>query len=237
MTKRGRDLFELLEMRLDGGASPRSRRQKKRPSERRQLRIGAWLSSLLRSRGRQRSASKPRRRKSAERTRLPLSVSGTWLAVLLLLALGGGFLLGRMTAGVAGPDELRTSKKVEKLEPGPLPAGRGSSDLGLQEEVATLSGHLLLVWKYPGDQRDQASALGEHLRAYGIDTARLRLATSTKTSENLWAVVVYVLDKDAADDYIERIKAVPPPASDETGWFARRLALPFKLIPLNPSNS
>ncbi len=81
-------------------------------------------------------------------------------------------------------------------------------------------------------QKDQARDLAMHLREHRLDTARIRSSISTKTRKNLWSVVVYVLDTDVVDDLIKRIRAVPPPAFDEAGRFARQLELGFPLVSL-----
>ena len=235
MSKRGRDLFELLEMRQSGGSSSRGRKRKRRPRDtERGRRAGAWFSALVGSLGsgaggkpgkstKSRKTARPSKsgkRKEPKSGPAPLSIPGTWLVALLLLALGGGFLLGRTTAGAKGSDELRTGNKTAKLMPGRLTPKGGSSDLGLQNEVETLSQYCYLMLVYRDSQRAQASQMAEYLRDHGLETARIRPGSNKKTGSPIWVVVVYVLDKDRS--YVDEIKAVPPPAFDTEKFVARQ---------------
>ena len=238
MTKRGRDLFELLELRQRGG-QPRKRPSSSRGSDfadrARQWVDGAAATfDRLRSRKakpsqRKKKADKPQRqrkqRPSKESQPAMVSIPGLWLAAMLLVALGSGFLVGRGTASAAsieGQEELRAGVPRTELKEPSLLEDRtsrvGSSDLGLQKDVETLSPFFYVVLNYPESEGNKATQLAEYLRTHGLDTARIRTFPSSTSGLPLWVVVVYVADREDQDGYRERLLSVPPPQ------FERRLA-------------
>jgi hypothetical protein len=225
LSKRGRDLFELLALR-QGGAPPRRARRSRSNDFEPGPRQPGWLARLWTGLGgRRRGKAKASKRAPPALVSLP----GTWLVALLCVALGGGFALGRGTAAAAGSDDLRAEAPTKMRVPGRLVPRAGPSDLDLHQEVETLSPYYLIVLNYPDAQRDAASELAEYLRAHDLKTARLR-SEEFKNGDPAWSVVVYLESPAEKDGVVDRIRNVPLPAFDQDGKLAARIAREFKLV-------
>lgn len=249
MRKRGRDLFELLELR-QRGTPPRPRQSSSSGAEF-ATRAKAWFEGAVasvrsrrpgQSKRKGKAKTKPRQQKKKADSAPPgtLPISGMWLAVMLLVALGAGFMLGRGTqlaAWSGGQETLRTSAPTpQPQQPGllaELTSRRGSTDIGLQDDVETLSPYFYVVLNYPKSKGDRATQLAQHLRQNGLERARIRLFPRGTDGQPLWSVVVYVPEqaKQAErESVVDLIRNVPPPAFEPQ--FAPRLRQRFKLIRL-----
>lgn len=249
MRKRGRDLFELLELR-QRGTPPRKRQSSSRGSEF-ATRTKAWVEGAVASLRRRmpgqskpkgKAKAKPRQQKKKAGGAPPgtLPISGMWLAVMLLVALVAGFMLGRGTQLISssgGQETLRTSVPIpQPQQPGLLAertSRRGSTDIGLENDVETLSPYFYVVLNYPKSKGDRATQLAQHLRQHGLEKARIRYFPRGTDGQPLWSVVVYVPEqaKQAErESVVDLIRSVPPPTFEPQ--FASRLRQGFKLIRL-----
>jgi hypothetical protein len=214
MARKGRDLFELLQVRARGDQPP-PRRAARDPAD--ALRAaGDWLRGLLpQSRGRS-----PARRRRAGRGGVPAAPPALRWAALALGCAGAGFALGRWTADpadAAEPVDLRSRIGADSPQEFPPRPGPSAGDLSAQEEVKTLSQFFLPVLHYPDSERTRASRLAHHLRQHNVTEARIKHWPSTTPGVSVWAVFAYVVAPTdaaavgAAPELLQRLKAVPIP--------------------------
>ena len=257
MTKRGRDLFELLELRKHGTPARPQKSAPRAPEFVR--RAGSWFDGLVASLGRRlpgggkrkpvtqlKTKSKPKpkpKAKKAKQKKAPaatIQISVPWLAAMLVVAVGAGFMLGRgsdLAAWTDRQEQLRVSApKPELREPrllGERSARQGSTDLGLQADVETLSPYFYVVLNYPESEGDRATQLAEHLRGHGLEQARIRYFPKGSDGRPLWSVVVYVPEQASQaerEGVVELLRTVPAPAFERQ--LSPRQSQPFKLMRL-----
>ncbi|MEM7204265.1 MAG: hypothetical protein AAF628_28660 [Planctomycetota bacterium] len=231
MARKGRDLFELLQLRARGGV----------PEPRASVSSGAdllgdlraqvsdWFSSSFRPRSKRSRGGRGRKRASRSRSS-SAGFGSALLAGLAFACLAVGFLLGRLTAGGDPRNELRMPAATP---PTVFPQSPTSGPGGLRpdQEVATLSSFFFILEVYPQPQRAKASQLAAWLRQNGVEEARIR-SHSTKTGKDVWIVLVYVIEEateealSGAETVLEQLRALPaPPFEPEFPQVVQKLSV------------
>ncbi len=216
---RKRDLGELFEIlgdrrggrRSGGRSSPKSKKgaEVSTPWE---LGRGVfdWARSLLPGNGKSSGARRPARAGKRRGATQPLAVGGPALVGIVVLALGLGYVGGRVSAGGDDGSQLRStlpevggrdgpsSQRPEWLQNAGQPAG---VQITAQEETEKLWNFGYRLVPYPALERQRASELARWLRGRGLTTARLRLMEHAASKQEFWVVVCYVRTADDPSVY------------------------------------
>ena len=236
MARKVKDLFVVLaeqhKQRQQGASSAST----EKPSTAGEIgnTLGRWVQGAVRTlRGTDEKVGRRRRRGGAGRKpnqgirQVPrgLLLPGWMLGLMVVLALGCGFVLGRLTGGFGGDDLLfaRTGSGVQKLgefentaAPGYLPPAQETRELGKT---------FFVVRTFYPEQRAEAAALAQHLRARGLENTRIK-EIREDGSIYCWATLCYAaqsarkqvlaqllkLEKSLGfEPMIRQLKEMPPP--------------------------
>ncbi len=210
MARKGKNLFELLQMRATGGVPS--------PGPRAIPGAGEVVAVL-----RERFDGWWRRLSGRDRARGPARLSAIWVAAGAFGCLGAGFVFGRVTGSGSAEGDLRTRPRAESPAEFPdLPvtpaaaAGWRPPDLTQDKEVETLSSFFFVVQAYPDSARARghASRVAYHLRQHGVESARIQSWERTDKTR-VWLVLVYVCEAredraaQQAEEVLTKLHAVP----------------------------
>lgn len=213
MARKGKDLFELLQVRqrmLEHGGAPRGRvRRTASPL----AAATGWLRQAVEDVGERLGRGLGRRRHKGGR-----GFSGLALLAVVLASFTAGILVGKLlVAGGAPERDLRAAGRpathagVDRPQWLPPPSSFEPPDLSREKEVETLSDYLYLVLDFPAAERARASRLAYHLRRHGLETARIHLFPTREEGVHRWATIVFVPEWSRREEVLARLKAVPAP--------------------------
>ena len=225
MSKRGKDLFYLLEQREQGGRSeePQVRTRPARPTT---SGLGASLRQWFGARMGAASPTRSGKRKAAESA--PTAPFGLIIAAVALLALGVGFALGRFLPRAEVSPQLVTRPEGAPRRPGPVqdqqvvkPGELAPGQLANEKEEESLSKRWFRLLTYSASQRATAAQAAAYLRGNGVDTARIFNGKVAADGRAVWAVVAYAVAPDTTATLLAKLKAVP--SSDKWSGLNPRL--------------
>ncbi len=212
MSKRGKDLFYLLEQRESGtrrsealGATeaPEATSRPAAAGTRGSLTatVRQWFGGV---------GGRPARKRGA-RPEPGTAPFGLIVAAVGLLALGVGFTLGRFLPRAETTPDLasRGTEGAAPRRPGPLDADKPAPGaIAAEKEEEILSNLFFDLLRFSAPQRAEAAQAATFLRANGVDTARIR-KLPTKSKVDVWVVLTYAPTRPAASEVLTKLRAVP----------------------------
>lgn len=218
MSKRGKDLFYLLEQRERGGhADEPEARPRSAPGARGRSSLGTRVRHWFAGAG---AGNKSGR---APAVAHPAAAPyGLVLAAVALVSLGVGFALGRfLPQAQAASDLAARGEGSAPRRPGPIdgpgehakeaakPWPGPGAGIAAEKEEEILSNRFYRLLQFESAQRAQAVQAASHLLAHGVDTARIRKFNSQANGRELWLVVAYAVAPATAASLLAKLKAVP----------------------------
>ncbi len=211
MVRRSRDLFVVLAERqqrsqADDGTDPGEAVREAGG------RLGRWVQGAVKSmrpsadakrgsRGRSKSRGRGTRHSSPVQVPRGLLVPGWLLMGMVTVGIGGGFVVGRYTAGLTGDAPLRLGNAER-----PRQFDRPATDLNAAQEAEQLSAQFYVCGTYSPQEHSRALRLAGQLRDHGISNARVRGFLHEDGSISRWATLCYVASKSGAKPTLEALQ-------------------------------
>ena len=205
MSKRGKDLFYLLEQREQGVRSEEPEVRTRSTPARSSGSLGASVRQWFAGGG-----ARPARGRAASGSGSPAPF-GLIVSAVALLALGVGFALGRfLPKAPAAPELAARTESTAPRRPGPVEAQKPAlGELTAEKEEESLSNRWFRLLQFDAPQRADAAPAATFLRANGVETARIRKFPLRADKREAWFVMAYVVAPETPQTLLAKLKAVP----------------------------